>query len=121
MQRQKYSVVNNKETLVYDEIYDENNNLVQYTDYQARPISKKKFEYDNKNRLTKEIEISDGIELQRLEMIFSDEGEIVEQNLYFSGDLFESVKTESTENGFVRTTYQDGEEVYRIESIKDNN
>jgi len=53
-------------------------------------------------------------------MIYNAEGKVIEQNLYFSGDLYESVKTEESENGYVRTTYQDGEEVYRVENTKDD-
>jgi len=120
MKRQTYILNQESETLVYEETYDDNKNLIHYVDYQARPVSEKKFEYDDKNRLTKEIEISDGVELQSLEMIYNAEGKVIEQNLYFSGDLYESVKTEETENGFVRTTFQDGEEVYRVENTKDN-
>ncbi len=117
MQRQTYSVVNERETLVYEETYDENNNLIHYIDHQARPVSEKKFEYDDKNQLTKEVEISDGVELQRLELNYNEKGEVIEQNLFFSGDLYESVKTVAADNGFVRTTYQDGDEVYRIENL----
>jgi len=117
MKRQTYSIVNEKETLVYEETYDDNNNLIHYIDHQARPVSEKKFEYDEKNQITKESELSEGTELQRLELNYNDKGEVVEQNLFFSGDLYESVKTVATENGFVRTTYQDGDEVYRIENV----
>jgi len=119
MQRQTYSIVNERETLVYEETYDDNNNLIHYIDHQARPVSEKKFEYDEKNQITKESEISEGVELQRLELSYNDKSEVVEQNLFFSGDLYESVKTVATENGFVRTTFQDGDEVYRLENITD--
>jgi hypothetical protein len=116
MQRQTYSVVNEKETLVYEETYDDNNNLIHYIDHQARPVSEKKFEYDEKNQITKESELSEGVELQRLELNYNDKGDVVEQNLFFSGEIYESIKTVATENGFIRTTFQDGDEVYRVES-----
>ena len=116
MKKQTYTVNQETETLIYEESYNDNNNLIHYIDHQARPISEKKFEYDDKNQLIKEVEISDGVELQGLEMIYNDKGAVVEQNLFFSGDLYESIKTIASENGFVKTTYQDGEEVYRVEN-----
>ncbi|MCK5782021.1 MAG: hypothetical protein KAH10_05490 [Flavobacteriales bacterium] len=119
MKRETYSSVQESEVLIYEETYDSNNNLIHYIDYQARPVSEKKFEYDENNRLIKESEISDGIELQGLEMTYNEKDEVIEQNLFFSGELYESVKTEYNENGFIRTVFQDGEEVHRIENIKD--
>jgi len=119
MKRQTYTINQESEVLVYEETYDENNNLIHYIDYQAKPVSEKKFEYDDKNRLINEIEISDGIELQNLEIKYNDDGVVIEQNLYFSGDLYESVKNDITENGYIRTTFQDGEEVYRVENVAD--
>jgi hypothetical protein len=119
MQRQTYSVEEDREYLVYEETYDDNNNLIHYIDHQARPVSEKKFEYDDKHQLIKESEISDGVELQGLEMTYDEKGKVVEQNLLFSGDLYESVKMLTTDNGYVNTTYLDGEEVHRIENIAD--
>lgn len=120
MKRQTYNLDSERESLIYEESYDSNNNLIHYIDLQAKPISEKKFEYNNNNQLIKEIEISDGIELQRLEMLYDEKGEVIEQNLLFSGNLYESVKTEFKIDGFVRTTYQDEEEVYRVENTTEN-
>ena len=119
MKRQTYTIGQESEALIYEETYNDNNNLIHYIDHQARPISEKKYEYDDKNQLVNEIEISDGIELQNLEMKYNDKGEVIEQNLYFSGSLYESVKTEKSDSGFISTTYQDDEEVFRIESISE--
>ena len=116
MKRQTYTIGQESEALIYEETYDENKNLLHYIDHQARPISEKKYEYDDKNQLVNEIEISDGIELQNLEMKYNDKGEVIEQNLYFSGSLYESVKTDKTDSGSISTTYQDDEEVFRIEN-----
>lgn len=115
MHKQTYTVGQERETLVYEETYDTDNNLIHYIDHQARPVSEKKIEYNDKNQIVNEIEISDGVELQNLEMKYNDKGEILEQNLYFSGSLYESVKTDRAESGFITTTYQDDEEVFRIE------
>lgn len=119
MIRQTFTLNQEVEVLVYEETYDSNNNLIHYIDHQARPVSEKKFEYDEKNQLINEVEISDGVELQNLEMKYDDNGEIIEQNLYFSGSLYESVKTTRTDKGFVSTTFQDEEEVFRIENVLD--
>ena len=116
MKRQTYTISQESEILIYEETYNENNKLVHYIDHQARPVSEKKYEYDDNNQIVNEIEISDGIELQNLEMKYNDKGEMIEQNLYFSGSLYESVKIEKTDVGSTSTTYQEDDEVFRIES-----
>ncbi len=116
MKRQTFTISQESEILIYEETYNENNKLVHYIDHQARPVSEKKYEYDDNNQIVNEIEISDGIELQNLEMKYNDKGEMIEQNLYFSGSLYESVKIEKTDVGSTSTTYQEDDEVFRIES-----
>jgi len=119
MKRQTYTIDQEREVLIYEETYDDNNNMTHYIDHQAKPVSEKRFEYSDKNQLIKEVEISDGIELQALEMKYNEEGKVVEQNLLFSGDLYESIKTEATDDGFTRTTFQDGEEIQKIVNVAD--
>ncbi|WP_271766908.1 hypothetical protein [Aquimarina algiphila] len=114
MKKLTYKVIEDEQTLVYEELYNSKNEVIYYKDYQANPHAEKKITFNDLGLLVEEIDLSDGNELNRLELIYDKNGRNTERNFFFGTDLYEKVITEYSESGHVKTTYQDGEEVNRL-------
>ncbi len=114
MKRFTYKILEDQEVLVYEEQYNAQGQVLYYKDYQANPPAEKKICYNESGLLVEEIDISDNVELNRLEQIYNDNGENIERNFFFGEHLYEKITTEFSEMGFTKTTYQDGEEIQKL-------
>lgn len=122
MTRYTYSIDEDTETLVGEESFDEFDNLIHAINYRTRPAEERKYSFNELNQLILEVELSDGVEINRIEYSYDEDGVINEQNLYFGSSLYESTRVVKTEAGSIRTIVQDGVEIEKcIEKIDGKN
>lgn len=115
MIRKTYAIDDEDKILICEETYDTNNNLIHQKDYKNIPSSERKFEYNEVNQLMLEFEIIDGKIFSRIEYMYNKEGEVCDRKTFFNDLIFEHIIQEKSENGFIKTTIQDGVEVERLE------
>lgn len=120
MIRKTYSIDDENKILICEEKFDESNNLIHQKDLKNIPNSEHTFEYNELNQLILEFEWVDGKICSRIEYQYNDEGEVSDQKFYFDDVLFEHTKLEKIENGFIKTTIQDGVEVERLEKNRND-
>ena len=112
MIRKTYEIIDHEDPkLIFECIFDSENRVISYTNYQATPISTKKTTYDNNGVIESETEFHNGIEIDKIVFVKNEKGETINSKHFISQELYEEVITETNEHGFKRTTYQDGEEV----------
>lgn len=120
MIRKTYSIDDENKILICEEKFDEKNNLIHQKDLKNIPNSEHTFEYNELNQLILEFEWLEGKICSRIEYQYTEEGEVSDQKFYFDDVLFEHTKLEKIENGFIKTTFQDGVEVERLEKNRSN-
>lgn len=115
MKRKSYSIVEDSRTLIHEETYDENGNIVHSIDCRKTPSVEQNFEYNSDGNLIRQSEIQGGIENSSQIFEYDDEGDIIDEKLFISGSLYEHTSLIKTDSGFIRTMTQDNEEVERLE------
>ncbi len=115
MKRNSYSLNEEKRTLIHEETYNENGNVVHSIDYQDSPHTIRNFTYNEKGQLIHQNEYFGDIESSAQSFEYDDEGTIIDEKLYIGGTLYEHTFLTTTETGFVRRMIQDGVEVERLE------
>ena len=117
MKSQTYKIIENNKVLVSEKNYDSSNNVINLKDYSIKPFSEKKFTYNSFNMLISELEISDGKLLNKIENTFDENQNLIESKIYFGNEIYEKISTEFNEVGYIKTTYQEGIEIERMERI----
>ncbi|MDG1332724.1 MAG: hypothetical protein P8P74_10360 [Crocinitomicaceae bacterium] len=119
MKQSTYSILEDREVLINEKIFDDQNNLVHSIDYSLRPEEEKKFVYNEKGLLIREESLVEGRVGDSLELDYDDNGKLLQQRHNINGDLYEKTTVEKTDNTEKRTTIQDGEESQRVEMEAD--
>lgn len=119
MKRKSYSVDKESRTLIHEESYDENGNVVHSIDYRESPPVEQNFEYHSDGNLIRQSETQGGIENSSQIFEYDAEGDIIDEKLSIGGALYEQTSLVKSDSGFIRTMIQDNEEVERLEKIID--
>ena len=115
MKQSTYSLLDDRDILLNEKIFDEQNNLVNSVDYTLRPKEEKKFYYNDKNQLIREESMIDDRVGDNEEFDYDDDGKIIEQRHNIGGTLYEKTVIEKTDLVETRKVIQDGEETQRVE------
>lgn len=120
MKQTTYSIIDGEKTLVKENFFDEYTNLIHVIDHTMRPREELKFSYNDKHQLIRKVMIIDGNECDALEMDYNSEGQVCEQRHFINGEIYEEITFVKSENGWIRTEIQDGEEAARWESTTED-
>jgi len=115
--RKTYSIDEDIRTLTHQETYDDNGNVIHSLDYRNDPPVENIFEFNSNNQLISQTEKEGDIEMSAQFFSYNEAGEINLHEIFIGGSLYEKTVLETTENGFVRSKFQDGELVERLETI----
>lgn len=119
MKRKAYLVDQDTRTLILEESYDENGNVIHSIDYRELPPNEHYFEYDSNGKLIREREVQDGEELTVQTFEYDSDNVVVDEKLFIAGELYEHTRMVKTDSGFVRTMIQNDLEVERLERVND--
>lgn len=121
MIRKSYSIEEDNRTLIHEETYDENGNIIHSIDYRESPPVEQNFEYNSDGELIRQSEIQGGNENSSQTFEYDDESDIIDEKLFIIGALYEHTTIVKTDSGFIKTMTQDNEEVERLEKLIDGN
>lgn len=110
-----YAVEDEKNNLIYTDVYDENELLLLSTDFRNVPQVEFHYEYNENGKLIRQREIENEVEISKQMFLYNDSGEIILQELHICGALYEKTVLELTENGSIKTIFQENTEIERLE------
>lgn len=112
--RKSYSVDEDNRTLILEETYDENGNVIQSIDYDETPEIVRNFEYNEEGFIVYQNEVQGGVENSSQHFAYDEDGEVIDEKLFIGGSLYEHTVLLKSDSSFVRTMTQDNEEVERL-------
>lgn len=121
MKRKSYTLDHGVRTLIHEESYNENGDVIHSMDYRESPPIEQRFEYNSDGNLIQQIEIQGGNENSSQHFEYDIDGDIIDEKLTIGGRLYEHIKLVKTDHGFIRTMSQDNEVVERLEKLIDGN
>jgi hypothetical protein len=110
-----YSVEDEKNRLIYIDVYCEYGLLIKSTDYRCNPQVENQYEYNDEGKLIQHKEIENGVEISTQLFAYNASGDIILQELHICGTLYEKTVLELTENYSIKTMFQDNVEIERLE------
>lgn len=117
--RKSYSIDEDNRTLILEEFYDENGNVIQSIDYHENPEIIRNYKYNDKGFIVDQNEIQGGIENSSQQFEHDEDGDVIDEKLFIGGNLYEHTVISKSDSGYVRTMIQDNEEVERLEVKED--
>ena len=114
-----YQILEDQKKLIYEELYNTSNKLIQSIDSSTKSKIEKKFEYNNQGLIIKEISINNGKKVNTVAFEYDANGKLVSQKLFFENELFEETIISYLDNNYIETIFQDGVELERIEETED--
>ncbi|MCD6067092.1 MAG: hypothetical protein K0S33_1918 [Bacteroidetes bacterium] len=114
MKRYTYKITDGEQELLCEEDIGEQGHIVFCRDYGTDPATDRTSIYDEQGNLVEEVETSDGEEMSRIQYGYNEKGVVTEKCLFIGGEVYERRTTEYTEDGYIRTTFQEGEEVEKL-------
>jgi hypothetical protein len=112
--RKSYSIEEDKRTLILEETYDENGNVIQSIDYDETPEIVRNFEYNEAGFIVSQYEIQGGVENSSQHFEYDEDDEVIDEKLFIGGGLYEHTVITKNESGYVRRMIQDNEEAERL-------
>lgn len=110
-----YSIEDDQRVLILEKQFNSNGKVIKEINYQEKPAIERVFEYNQQGQLVAQMELQHGIENSSQRFEYDDEGEICDEKLFISGELYEHIRLEKNATGSVKTIEQDGELIERIE------
>ncbi len=114
-----YLIIEGQKTLVQEETYNENNCIIHSINHEESPPFERNFNYDENGQIIFQNEEQGGFENSARYYEFNDEGELIHEKLHIGGKLYEEIVYTKLDSGADRVTFQDGEEVERMETRED--
>lgn len=99
--------------LVYEDLLNEQGQIVSYKDYQAHGQAEGFSAYDQEGRLICEKEVVDGVIGSMTEFSYDKKGNLLSRKLFVADELFEEILYENHDHGHSKRVYQFGEEIER--------
>lgn len=110
MTRKTYSINDQGERkLVYQQTYDDQNRVVSYIDFNMIPPSEKAVVYNENGLICSEIEMQEGVEIDKVLFEFDHDNRMTMRAHYLSGELYEQQEYNHTNDKSTRKTFIDGD------------
>lgn len=103
MKETTFSILDGEKTVIKENFFDDNHNLIHVIDHTMRPHEALKFTYNDKNQLIRKVTIIDGMECDALEMEYNSDGGISQQRHFINGEIYDELTLVKTESGWTRT------------------
>ena len=114
-----FSIEDNEQVLIQQQILDLNNQLIQSTDFRFSPIVVNNYFYNSKNQLIKQVESENELELSAHYFLYDEVGEVIQEELHINGFLFEKIVLEKSDKGYIKTMAQDNLEIEKMIRVND--
>ena len=114
-----FSIEDNEQVLIQQEILDLNNQLIQSSDFRFSPIVVNNYFYNSKNQLIKQVESENELELSAHYFVYDEVGDVIQEELHINGFLFEKTILEKTATGYIKTMSQDNLEIEKLVRVND--
>lgn len=100
--------------LVFEEVYDEKGQVTSFKDLQANPMYERHIDYNEMGLITSEIEIQNGIEVDKQDFKYDENDNLIEQHHFISAELYETLSTKYSGESFEKITVRENEEVEKM-------
>jgi len=121
MKKISYQKINEDLKLTQRIDIDEKGRVVSIKDFKSKPPIENRYKYNDSDLIIEEIEfdINNNSEISKQEINYNSKNEIIEDNFYINGELFENTVFEYQDSMIIKTTYQ--EDVAVQKQIKEVN